>query len=133
MNTQQAFSHLLHPGIRHGFFGTFPPEIRDSIYDLLYDEAETSYNGFDILAATPVVTVRLASRQFKHEYDARCFKNEYTSQLLLKRTVSSMEDSDENADHLELAAHATHATNVTATLDACYCDSETFPISFGDP
>lgn len=132
MNTQQAFSPLLPPGSRHGFFRTFPSEIRRNIYGLLYKEAETSYNGFDILATTPLVTVRLLSRQFKHEYDVRCSETEHTSQVLLKGTVSFVKDSDESANHVGMAALASHATNVTAALDACYCDFETFQASFED-
>jgi hypothetical protein len=54
-----------------GFFDTFPRELRDQTYDLLYEELDDSSWGLEFHTYTVGEELRLVSRQFKLEYDER--------------------------------------------------------------
>jgi hypothetical protein len=62
----------------HSFFSTFPREIRDQIYDLIFQEKtypihfdESGYQAFYSKIRTTVPKVRLVCSRFKIEYDER--------------------------------------------------------------
>lgn len=54
-----------------GFFTSFPRELRDAVYDLLYQDFENNVHGLQFRIRTTLPHLRLLSRQFKVEYDER--------------------------------------------------------------
>ena len=68
------------------FFETLPRELRDCIYDLLYQEVEESmgYDVGDLEFHTRAIIPRLrfVSRQFKAEYDERISMNDLNQQAI---------------------------------------------------
>jgi hypothetical protein len=55
----------------HGFLDVLPRELRDQIYDLIFQETEKVVNGWHYKIRTASSTHRLISRQFTKEYDQR--------------------------------------------------------------
>lgn len=124
-----------------GFFSdTFPRELRDEIYDRLYDHHEFKsqtkdhWNAIDYCLTTPLVALRLVSRQFKLEYDDRCLKNKHLSHLLVEiMPLSRLDDDDDDDDDynryngtpfFKFTGPATHATNMTIVLPHCNCNPQ---------
>ena len=62
------------PETKHSFYGSFPRELRDKIYDLIISEKEQTFNGACFKMRSTVPKVRLLCKQFKKEYDERCPK-----------------------------------------------------------
>jgi hypothetical protein len=53
------------------FFETLPRELRDIVYDLLYQELDNDDSGLRFQTYTILTELRLVNRQFKLEYDER--------------------------------------------------------------
>lgn len=123
-----------------GFFSDeFPRELRDEIYDRLYqeleDETADACNEIECRLATPLVALRLVSRQFQLEYDERCSKNKYMSHLLTEvlplsddcmyaKCQKVDEDDDDESAFFEFVGPATYVANMTIVLPACSCSPE---------
>ena len=103
----------LPPGSKHGFLKTFPRELRDQIYDLLFEEDE-EHDGFYMRATSPLLALRLINRQFRLEYTERCNKNEFMSQLLFQGITAYT-----FAHRSNRPAFGPHITNVTVAMRAC--------------
>lgn len=97
----------LPPGSKHGFLKTFPRELRDQIYDLLYEEDEEHDRAY-VRATNPLVALRLINRQFRLEYNERCNKSDFMSQLLFKGTTAYTFEHCPN--RLALSPHITNLT-----------------------
>lgn len=125
-----------------GFFNNaFPRELRDEIYDRLYqdseDKVEDTWSEIDYRLTSPLRALRLVNRQFKLEYEDRCSKNKHLSHFLVKVGTSWGEgyfndagddysDDDEHA-FLEFTGPTTHATNMTIIQPACGCSPRDDP------
>lgn len=121
-----------------GFFSDrFPRELRDEIYDRLYQELEEevadTYNEIECRLTIPLVALRLVSRRFKLEYDDRCSKNQFMSHLLTEVLPLSDdcmyahcqkvdEDDDDESRFFEFVGPATYVASVTIVLPACGCE-----------
>jgi hypothetical protein len=60
----------------HSFYGSLPREIRDEVYDLISQDKEELFEGYDdrtflVRIRTTLPKVRLLNHQAKFEYDAR--------------------------------------------------------------
>lgn len=112
---------MLPPSSRHGFFNTFPREIRDNIYDMLYDEINRDTYSTALTLRTPVVSLRLVSRQCKDEYDDWVAQNE-------RMTAFEVWDSA-GMDTIKStrASVYTHTTNATIHLFVCGGDHLDYP------
>jgi hypothetical protein len=79
------------------FFETLPRELRDCIYDLLYQEVEESmgYDVGDLEFHTRAIIPRLrfVSRQFKAEYDERISMNDLNQQLTVIDSYTYLQPS----------------------------------------
>lgn len=106
------------PTSQYGFFKTFPQEIRDNIYDLLYQEfsSDPLDDVFSTTVRIPHVEARLVSRQFKLEYDERIAKNEDLTALDIHDTGTYFFTT------MFCPPLCTHTTNVTISLYACHND-----------
>lgn len=111
----------------HGFFETFPRELRDKIYALIYREVGFKYRAYHRVRITvPLVVVRLISRQFKFEYDEQCSRSDYIKQLTIldRRNMSDdIKSIKENPyfDEGRPPPLAARSTNLTAILASCTC------------
>ena len=104
---------------KYGFFETFPRELRDQIYDLLYEYSDVECDQFIFRAASPLKALRLVSRQLKLEYEERCSSGEHPRQLLIKDAVDFR---FRKHAWVEFPAIATRATGVTVVINACNGD-----------
>lgn len=81
MASQTSSSALTLPAT-HGFFKTFPRELRDNIYNLLilrYEKCDLNpdvYLAF-VRISVPYKDLRLLDHQFKLEYDQACAQNKH--------------------------------------------------------
>ena len=66
-----------------GFFETLPRELRDIVYDLLYQELDNDDSGLRFQTYTILTQLRLVSRQFKLEYDERISVDEKSRHLTI--------------------------------------------------
>lgn len=106
------------PTSQYGFFETLTQEVRDNIYDLLYQERHlpTSKDEPNMLVRVPRVSLRLVSRQFKLEYDERIFKTKHLTALEIRDTGAFPLAT------VTCPTLCTHTTNVTISLYACHDD-----------
>jgi hypothetical protein len=78
------------------YFETLPRELRDCIYDLLYQEIEESMGddigGLEFHTRAIIPRLRFVSRQFKAEYDERISMNDLNQQLTVTDTVGDLLD-----------------------------------------
>lgn len=78
------------------YFGTLPRELRDCIYDLLYQEIEESVGNnvgdLEFLTRAIIPRLRFVSRQFKAEYDERISMNDLNQQLTATDILSCLQD-----------------------------------------
>ena len=65
---------VFEPGTKHSFYGSFPRELRDKIYDQIISEKEEVFKSACCKMRSTVPKVRLLCKQFKQEYDERCPK-----------------------------------------------------------
>jgi hypothetical protein len=65
------------PEDKHGFFQSWPRELRDKIYDLIIIENEEAFMDTWYRMRSRVLNVRLLSSQFRNEYDERCPINKH--------------------------------------------------------
>jgi hypothetical protein len=76
-NHLQVSECISTPGMTYGFLPilsvektkSFPPEIRDQIYDLIYQESEETTREWHYKIRATSTKVRLINQQFKFEYD----------------------------------------------------------------
>ena len=96
------------------YFDTLPRELRDCVYDLLYQEIEESMgsNVGDLEFHTRAIIPRLrfVSRQFKAEYDERISKNDLIQQLTVTDTVKSLQCPHSKILCSPLSSHTTRLT-----------------------
>ena len=96
------------------YFDTLPRELRDCVYDLLYQEIEESMgsNVGDLEFHTRAIIPRLrfVSRQFKAEYDERISKNDLIQQLTVTDTVKSLQCPHSKILCSPLSTHTTRLT-----------------------
>lgn len=78
----------------YGFFTTFPRELRNTIYDHLYQEVEhlESEANFGMRIRAPIPSLRLLSRQFKFEYDSQLHHNNQSKLAITQHAVPSEPD-----------------------------------------
>jgi hypothetical protein len=69
------------------YFKRFPRELRDCIYDLLYQEIEESIAGHELHTRAIIPRLRLVSRQFKSEYDERIASDVWNQHLTMTYTA----------------------------------------------
>jgi hypothetical protein len=67
----------------HDFFKILPRELRDAVYDLLYQEVTTNADGLHFHTRAVLVELRLISCQFKLKYDERTAVNEHNKYLTI--------------------------------------------------
>jgi hypothetical protein len=114
-------------GKTYGFFQTlplecmtsFPQEIRDKIYDLLFQEKDEVVNGWHYKIRTILPKARLISRQLTKEYDERSPMN---NKLEVSDCVFPVFDTpclDLEVPFPSLASRAT-----TAHINLIFCDEE---------
>lgn len=114
MASQASFAaSTLPPGSEHGFLTSFQREVRDQIYDLLYEEDE-EHDEFYVRATYPLTALHLINRQFRLEYNERCNKIDFMSQLLFKGITAYTFAHCPN--RLPLSPHI---TNLTVEMRAC--------------
>lgn len=121
MATQSpAAAPILSPDSAHGFFKTFPRELRDSVYDLLYQEVHENVDGLQLRIRAVCAGLRFVSRQFKLEYDERSTADgrnqlEITDNMAfdLRRYGKS------EGGVVPCPALATHTTELALNLIAC--------------
>jgi hypothetical protein len=77
------------------YFDTLPRELRDCIYDLLYQEIEesrgSSFGDLEFYTRAVIPRLRFVSRQFKAEYDERISANDFNQQLTVTDTLSLLQ------------------------------------------
>lgn len=66
-----------------GFFDILPRELRDVVYDSLYQKLDKNASGLRYQTYTVCAELRLISRQFKLEYDERIAVDEKTKHLTI--------------------------------------------------
>lgn len=104
---------------KYGFLKTFPRELRDLIYDFLYEDVDVECDHFLFRAAFPLKVLRLVSRQVKLEYEERFSGSEHTKHLLIRDTVDFR---FRKHAWVEFPAIAICATGVTVVVNACNSD-----------
>ncbi|KAM0709424.1 hypothetical protein Q7P35_003462 [Cladosporium inversicolor] len=79
----------------NSYFGKLPRELRDCIYDLLYQEIGESMGetpgDFELFTRAIIPSLRLVSRQFKAEYDERISANDLNQQLTVNDNDGSLQ------------------------------------------
>lgn len=119
--------------VKFNFFG-LPRELRDKIYNQIYEAVEGSHGESEYRITIPDVRLRFLSRTFKREYDEECSRNDRTKQLRVKgvRMVDAEEDEDEEyyARRKGLPGLARHTTNMIAVVPGCGCKCEGLTQSF---
>lgn len=123
-------ARILPPESRHGFFKTLPREIRDDVYDMLYQEIEYDFQGrlSSLENSTlknlhvPLVSLRLVNHQFKLEYDERVAKTEHLTAL----TIHDQKTLPEHR-RSKFGALFSRATNMTIYLNICSGDHVYYP------
>jgi hypothetical protein len=94
MATQPSSSALTPPANQsHGFFKSFARELRDNVYDLLYQDVTREVAVLQHHTRTKISVLRLVSRDFKDEYDERCSKDKQINQLTVTDTYHTTSDS----------------------------------------
>lgn len=102
------------------FFDTFPRELRDCVYDLLYQDVEV-VDGLEYHARSCIVELRLVSRQFKSEYDERMPVICYNHQLGVNDTLDCELGEPIRVPRTRYAAHTTSLTiNLLACDEHCW-------------
>lgn len=109
---------MLSPASRHGFFKTLPREIREKIYDLLYDKVlYLSLVGAPTVSVQfPYVQLHLVSGQFKHGYDERVAKSEHLATLSISDRGIFLSAT------ISCPALYTRTTNMKINLWTCHSD-----------
>lgn len=78
------------------YFGTLPRELRDCVYDLLYQEIEESVGSnvgdLQFHTRTIIPRLRFVSRQFNAEYDEWISMNDLNQQLTVTDISSCLQD-----------------------------------------
>jgi hypothetical protein len=95
------------------YFETFPRELRDLIYDQLYQEVNEIVSGLGFQARAILPRLRLVSRQFKAEYDERIVINDLKQQLTVTDTGST---HYEHCSILVCSPTSTHTTCLTIKM-----------------
>jgi hypothetical protein len=134
MATQPSPWPLTSPATQsHGFFKSFARELRDHVYELLYQDVTREVAVLQHHTRTKISVLRLVSRDFKDEYDEWCSKDKQINQLTVTDTyhVTSKfnfclcESLDEyDLGRLAFPGHALHITKLAVTLTACNGDHE---------
>lgn len=71
-----------------GFFEILPRELRDNVYDLLYDELDDNDSSLRYQTHTARTELRLVSRQFKLEYEERTSVDKQSRHLTVSANIS---------------------------------------------
>lgn len=103
----------------YGFFTTLPRELRNNIYDHLYQDIEqlAFEANFRMRIHAPIPSLRLLNRQFKREYDEQLDQN---NQSKLAVTQNSVYCEPELAKCPRLARYTAELTlNMLACDDGC--------------
>jgi hypothetical protein len=120
----------------YGFFKTFPRELRDAVYDLLYQEVITNVEGLRFHTRAVFVELRLVSRQFQLEYDERSAADEHNNFLTItdddEFRLSLWEGGAPSGVPMYCPALATRSTSLTLKLIACMGDHEDYPLRDAD-
>lgn len=107
-----------------GFLKTLPRELRDAVYDLLYQEVTADVEGLQFHTCAAVVELRLISRQFRLEYDERSSVNGHNNHLTItddqEFKLSHWAYSEPRETGLHCPPLATRATSLTLNLIACF-------------
>lgn len=102
----------------HTFFKTLPRELRDIIYDELFQEVGYNDQKSYIQIRAPLMTLRLVSRQFKAEYEDRFLQNEHLSRLGINHGIQF--GNVFNPPLVRCPPLATYTTSMTLNLYACH-------------
>lgn len=120
-----------------GFFETLPRELRDAVYDLLYQEVTADVEGLEFHTRIVIVELRLVSRQFRLEYDERSVSDEHNNHLTITDReafdLSAREPAGPEVVAMRCPSFATRTTSLTLNLIACLgghegenrCDADT--------
>lgn len=115
---------------RPGFFKTFPRELRDAVYDFLYQEVTANVEGLHFHMRTVLVELRLMSRQFRLEYDERSAADEHNNHLTItdnpEFALTDWSDDKPQGAALHCPALTTRATSLTLCLIACMATHESY-------
>lgn len=107
-----------------GFFKTFPRELRDDVYDSLYQEVTTNVKGLHFNTRAVLVELRLISRQFRLRYDERSATDEHNKHLTITDdvrfdTFGDWVDGQPSGIATHCPALATRSISLTVHLIAC--------------
>ena len=102
------------------YFATFPRELRDLIYDQLYQEIDEVINGLDYHTCAIIPRLRSISRQFRAEYDERIATDDFKQALTVTDTGSRLY---ERCSKIPCPRISTHTTCLTINLveDPTWC------------
>lgn len=100
---------------KHGFFESFPRELRDKIYIELSKEVKLYKTPLHLRVSIPVVSLRLVSRQAKREYDEISSRAEHMSHLAIMGGWQAG-----NWDENYRSALTARTTNIKAELPICF-------------
>jgi hypothetical protein len=113
----------------HGFFESFPRELRDNVYDLLCQDVTRESGALQYHTRTKILNLRLVSRDFKLEYDEQCSKSKHVGQLTVTDSIETDYcgcDLPASLDikRLSYPAPALQVIEMTATLSVCDGDHD---------
>lgn len=95
-------------------FFSLPAELRDMIYDHLWQEVEQETDNLRFNICTTIPELRLVNQQFKSEYDERIAANEHNNTV----AVTQLYDSSpyDPSKEISLPRLATQSTSLTITI-----------------